>query len=133
MCDNATCQQIAQNTASQVQLTNRLLDALKANLKVSIPSYVDQSFFSDNEKTIKLNAQSVNVQIINSILINVTSQPATLIVGKRKYPINNSGITFWNNICWVLHGTEEIILTQNATGQMSIEMMGIELPDTGIF
>ncbi len=97
-----------------------------------VPKYVDEKSYQASASTITLQPQSQNLERITAMIAYVSSTGAVLQVGTRYFPLP-IGVTYWNNLTWMLDSTDIRSLTQSAQGQLSLELMGEEIPTKGPF
>jgi len=96
-----------------------------------MPRLVDERMYVASSTAITLRPQSKNTQKITSLFIQVTSN-ATLQLGDRTFIIDASLSPYMlTGQCFILYANDNRVLTQQATGFMSLELMGEELGDTG--
>lgn len=127
MC--TTCQQFTGLVDQHI----KQLDQLSKKLKTEMVASVDESLYAQNATSITLQPQSYNLEEIHS-LIAVVSQPggATLVLGARSFPLPQ-GTTFWYGLKFRITHADPRTLTATTAGTMSLELMGIEVPDKGPF
>jgi hypothetical protein len=113
--------------AAQTSKMQQLIDALRR----SIPSYVDERNFAVNSSTLTMNPQTTNLTLITALIVGASSN-ATLTLGNRTYFFGPT-TTVWSSIGILVRFENEITLTQETPGFLSLELMGIELPDKGPF
>jgi hypothetical protein len=107
------------------------LQSLIDTLRRSIPSYVDERAYFASGTLINLTPQSNNLELITSMIITVTSA-GVLTLNDRVLNFT-AGNYVYSNLGILLRLEDIRTLSQATPGVMSLELMGIELPDKGPF
>ena len=134
MCgDSQGCEALSKALQEHGKKLDRLASVI-GNAARTINSYVDERLFSSNDTVIKLQPQSANPVLISAIIVTVSSN-ATLTLGDRIFNIIAGGDNDaqFKNVMFVLRQSDVRQLVQSVPGPMSLELMGIELPTTGIW
>jgi hypothetical protein len=95
-----------------------------------LPSTVDERSYLQSAASLTLQPQSRNLELITSMLAQVTSGPATLTIGDRVLPLPQ-GVTYWNGLSWFVTYEQVRSITQATVGVLSLELMGHEIPTRG--
>jgi hypothetical protein len=95
-----------------------------------LPSTVDERLYLNNAAALTLQPQSRNLELITSMLAQITNGPATLTIGDRVLPLPQ-GVTYWNGLSWFVTYEQARTLVQASAGVISLELMGHEIPTRG--
>jgi len=103
----------------------------KRKRQISIIGDVDEQMTVPAGTSIVLKAQTRNKVRITAALIQVSSA-GILTIGNRVWNLA-AGLYPWFGLHWILQEDDVRTLTQQASGLMSLELMGESLVDTGVW
>lgn len=111
------------------------LESTIKKLQRDIPIFVDESLYMQNSATLTLLPQSQNLELITTIIAIVTSAGgATLTLGRRTFPLGQGNLVIQlpgNGM--LLNNGDTRQLVQSSAGLLGLELLGVELPDKGVF
>lgn len=105
--------------------------ALMRQFQRLVPAFIDEQDYRSSDTTIVLHAETNNLEIINCLIV-VLSFQGTLTVGKRVFTLP-AGLTKWEGLGWKVQASDSRTLTQGTAGAMGLELMGINVGDTGLW
>jgi hypothetical protein len=97
----------------------------------TLPALVDEYLYLSSVSSLSLSPQSSNVEVIHAVLAYVQYGPATLTLGQRVIPLP-SGLSTLDHKVFLLKKDDVRTLVQAQAGQLSLELMGEEMP-TNLF
>ena len=109
----------------------KLADGFKRHLQVTLPSDIDERSYVGSGTSITLNPQSRNKVRITSVMVQVTSA-AVLTIGDRVFTLA-AGFYTWHDLKWILGPGDVRTLVQTTPGALSLELMGTNLVNTGVW
>jgi hypothetical protein len=110
------------------------IEDLKKQLLTKMVVSVDEFYYATaNQTSVTLQPQSYNLEEIHTLIAYVgQAGGATLTLGARTWPLAQ-GTTFWYGLKLRITNSDVRTLVATTAGQMSLELMGIEVPDKGPF
>lgn len=116
------------------------LECMIKKLQRDIPIFVDEYLYMQNSTNLILLPQSQNLEMITTILAVVTaSGGATLTLGGSLNTVRTIPLPQGNTIFqlpgngMILNNGDQRKLVQGTAGALGLELLGVELPDKGVF
>lgn len=125
--DPETLNRIERVLSAHTSKLQQLIDTLRR----SIPSYVDDRLYIASGTLVSFPPRTTNLRLITCMIISCTSA-AVLTIDDRVWTFA-AGTFVWADIALLVRFEDNVSFTQATPGAMSLEMMGIELPDKGPF
>lgn len=111
------------------------MEALVKKLQRDIPVYVEEYLYAQGATTLTVQPQSQNLELITNVFAVVTAAGgATLTIGDRTIPLPQGNTLLpLGRYGLLLNNGDTRTITQTAAGLLGLELIGIELPDKGVF
>ncbi len=117
----------------------RLEQTIKSMQRI-IPIYVDEYLYMQNSTALQLTPQSQNLELVTAIIAIVTAPGGgTLTLGGSLGTVRTIPLPQGNTIMqlpgngMLLNNGDQRKIVQGTAGILGLELLGIELPDKGVW
>lgn len=116
------------------------LEQMIKKIQRDIPIFVDEYLYMQNATTLNLLPQSQNLEMITTVIAVVSaSGGATLTLGGSLNTVRTIPLPQGNTIFqlpgngMMLNNGDKRQITQTSAGLLGLELLGVELPDKGVW